>query len=62
MRFLQFQNETLEFRLNNVEKNISDIDYRYEHNDNYYRRDVKQTNKFKKFKMQLIINYNNLIN
>ena len=62
IRFLQFQNKTFEFRLNNIEKNINNINYRREHNNNYYRHNVKRTNKFKKFKTQLIINYNNLIN
>ena len=62
MRFLQFQNETFELRLNNIEKNMNNIDYRREYSDNYYRRDIKRTNKFEKLKTQLIINYNNLIN
>ena len=62
MRFLKSKNEILKFRLNNVEKNMNDINHRREHNDDHYRRNVKRTNRFEKFKMQIVINYNNLIN
>ena len=57
-----FKNEILKLRLNVVEKNLNNINYCREHNDDYYRYNIKRTNKFEKFKMQFVINYNNLIN
>ena len=62
IQYLMFKNKTLKLRLNVVEKNLSNIDYRREYNNDYYRHNTKRTNKFKKFKIQFVINYNNLIN
>ena len=51
IQYLTFKNKALKFCLNVVEKSLSDIDYCREYSDNYYRYNIKRTNKFKKFKM-----------
>ena len=58
---MAFKNEVLKFRLGVVERGLGGIGHRREHSDNYYRYDIKRASRFEKFKMQFVINYNDLI-
>ena len=62
IQYLTSKNEALKLRLNAVEKNLNNTDHRREHSDDHYRHDIKRASKLEKFKMQPVINYNNLIN
>ena len=53
MQLIKFKNKVLKLCVQILEKK-NNINYRCEHNDNYYCRDVKRTNKFKKLKKQFI--------